>query len=80
MDACGVGALPDAAEYGDPVDANTLAHVAEAVGGLHLPTLAGLGLGNITSIEGVPPAESPSSTAAFIPSGPARNPPRGTGS
>ena len=24
MDACGVGALPDAAEYGDPVDANTL--------------------------------------------------------
>ena len=28
------GALPDAADYGDPPDANTIAHVAEAVGGL----------------------------------------------
>ena len=32
IDACGAGALPDTAAYGDPPDANTLAHVAEAVG------------------------------------------------
>ncbi len=38
LDACGAGALPDAADYGD-AGANTLAHVAEAVGGLDLPAL-----------------------------------------
>jgi phosphopentomutase len=59
MDACGVGALPDAAEYGDPSDANTLAHVAELAGGLELPTLGSLGLGNIVAIQGVPPVERP---------------------
>ena len=31
LDACGAGALPDAADYGDE-GTNTLAHVAEAVG------------------------------------------------
>src|ERR671921_2800911 len=59
IDACGAGALPDAADYGDPPDANTLAHVAEAVGGLRLPTLERLGLGSIVPIEGVPPARDP---------------------
>ena len=50
--------LPDAAEYGD-ADANTLANVAKAVGGLKLPNLGALGLGNIISIPGVPPSRSP---------------------
>jgi phosphopentomutase len=58
IDACGVGALPDAADYGDE-GTNTLAHVAEAVGGLNLPTLAALGLGSILALEGVPPAADP---------------------
>jgi phosphopentomutase len=58
LDACGVGALPDAAEYGD-TGANTLAHVAGATGGLKLPTLARLGLGSITALEGVAPAAAP---------------------
>lgn len=52
LDACGVGALPDAAEYGD-AGTNTLAHLAEAVGGLEVPTLAGLGLGAIVPMAGV---------------------------
>lgn len=52
VDGCGVGALPDAAEYGD-ADANTLAHVADAVGGLHLPILESLGLGCIGEFSGV---------------------------
>ena len=43
-DACGAGALPDAEAYGD-AGANTLVHVARAVGRLDLPVLAGLGLG-----------------------------------
>ena len=72
MDACGVGALPDAAEYGDPVDANTLAHVAEAVGGLDLPTLGSLGLGNITPIEGVPPVDRPVVHGRLHPLGPGK--------
>ncbi len=58
IDACGVGALPDAADYGDE-GANTLAHVGEAVGGLELPTLASLGLGSILALEGVTPAADP---------------------
>jgi len=58
IDACGVGALPDAADYGDE-GANTLVHVAEAVGGLRLPALAALGLGSILALEGVPPAADP---------------------
>jgi phosphopentomutase len=54
LDACGAGALPDADEYGD-AGTNTLRHVAEAEDGLELPTLARLGLGNVTEIPGVPP-------------------------
>jgi phosphopentomutase len=58
IDACGIGALPDAAAYGDE-GTNTLAHVAAAVGGLELPVLASLGLGSILPLAGVPPAVDP---------------------
>jgi phosphopentomutase len=58
IDACGAGELPDAAEYGDS-GANTLLHVAQAVGGLALPTLGELGLGNILALPGVPPSPAP---------------------
>ncbi len=46
LDGLGVGELSDAAAYAD-AGSHTLAHVAEAVGGLSLPTCEGLGLGNI---------------------------------
>lgn len=60
LDSVGIGALPDAAEYGpDDALSNTLANTARAVGGLHLPHLAEIGLGNILPVEGVPPAEHP---------------------
>jgi len=68
MDAVGAGALPDAADYGDE-GTNTLAHVADAVGGLDLPTLAGLGLGNVTPIRGVAPAERPAVHGRLAPLG-----------
>lgn len=58
LDACGVGALPDAADYGD-AGANTLAHLAREAGGLELPALRALGLGSIISLPGVPPAADP---------------------
>jgi len=57
LDSCGVGALPDAALYGD-AGSNSVANTAEAVGGLDLPNLGRLGLGNIVPIEGVPPASA----------------------
>lgn len=46
--------MPDAERYGD-LGADSLGNVARAVGGLRLPLLSELGLGNIASIEGVPP-------------------------
>jgi phosphopentomutase len=72
MDACGCGALPDASEYGDE-GTNTLAHVAEAVGGLELPTLQELGLGNITPIEGVEPSDAPAVHGRLHPLGPGKD-------
>jgi phosphopentomutase len=58
LDACGVGALPDAGDYGD-AGTNTLAHLAQRSGGLDLPTLQALGLGSILELAGVAPAEHP---------------------
>ena len=51
LDGVGAGALPDSADFGD-AGANTLAHVAEAAGGLRLPNLGALGIGNIIPING----------------------------
>lgn len=58
LDSVGIGALPDADKYGDE-ESNTLVHCAKAVGGLKLPNLAGLGLGNILYLPGIPPAVRP---------------------
>ena len=57
-DSFGVGATPDAQEYGD-AGANTLGHMAAAVGGVRAPWLARLGLGSLTRVEGVPPGGMP---------------------
>src|SRR5436309_8004039 len=54
LDAVGAGALPDAADFGDE-GSDTLGNVARAVGGLDLPTLEALGLGNVEPLEGCPP-------------------------
>jgi phosphopentomutase len=58
LDSMGVGELPDATAYGDE-GSNTLANTAQAVGGLSLPHMQKLGLGNIIAIEGVPPYAEP---------------------
>lgn len=58
LDGVGVGELPDAAEYGDK-GSNTLKNTAEVCGGLMLPNLGSLGLGNIVRIKGVTPEASP---------------------
>ena len=71
LDACGVGALPDADSYGD-AGSNTLAHLASEVGGLSLPTLARLGLGSIVPILGVPPEVGPAVYGRLRPLGPGK--------
>src|SRR5215212_10092939 len=54
LDAVGAGELPDAHEYGD-TGSDTLGNVAHAVGGLDLPNLEALGLGNVEPLEGCSP-------------------------
>ncbi|CAN0177131.1 unnamed protein product [Phaeothamnion confervicola] len=61
MDGCGAGTAPDAAEFGDS-GANlgdTLVHTAAAVGGLKIPTLRSLGLGNALNLAGGGPVAEP---------------------
>jgi len=72
LDACGAGELPDAADYGD-AGANTLGHVAQAAGGLDLPTLERLGLGSILPLAGVPPAAQPVLHGRLHPLGPGKD-------
>lgn len=52
LDSLGIGALPDAGDYGD-AGANTLVHIAEEIDGLNLPNLEKLGLGKIEVIPGL---------------------------
>jgi phosphopentomutase len=72
IDACGAGELPDSADYGD-AGANTLGHVAEAAGGLELPVLTGLGLGNIMPLAGAAPAGEPVTHGRLHPLGPGKD-------
>jgi len=58
LDGVGIGAAPDAAKYGDE-GSNSIANVAKVLGGIDLPNLGNLGLGNITPIQGVAPTDHP---------------------
>lgn len=58
LDGVGCGAAPDTDAYGD-TGSDTLGNVARAVGGLSLPNLQALGLGNATDVAGLPPVTSP---------------------
>jgi phosphopentomutase len=57
LDSVGIGALPDAADYGD-VGRNTLGHIAESRA-LRLPKLVSLGLANIAPLAHLAAAASP---------------------
>jgi len=58
LDSVGIGALPDADQFGDE-GSDTLRNTARAVGGLHLANLERLGLGNIHPVAGVPAVDEP---------------------
>src|SRR5918998_961022 len=65
LDGVGAGDAPDAARFGDE-GANTLSNTASAVGGLELPHLRTLGLGNVVEIEGTPPVASPKASYGLM--------------
>ena len=58
LDGVGVGATPDASDYGDE-GTNSIGNTARVLGGINLPNMGRLGLGNITDISGVPPNKKP---------------------
>lgn len=59
IDSMGVGAMPDCKEYNDVLECNTLKNVAQSCGGLNLPNLQKLGLGNIQECSGVCKIKNP---------------------
>lgn len=61
LDGVGAGGAPDAAAFGDE-GSDTLGNTARSVGGLDLPNLGALGLGNLTRIAGVAPVEAPTAS------------------
>lgn len=58
LDGVGCGAAPDTDAYGD-TGSDTIGNVARVSGGLHLPNMQRLGLGNLSEIQGVPPVAHP---------------------
>ena len=57
LDSVGIGAMPDAAEFGD-VGSDTLGNIAKKRH-LHIPNLCRLGLANIKPLPGLSPVERP---------------------
>src|SRR5438034_5513960 len=57
LDGAGIGAMPDAPEWGD-AGSDTFGHICESRA-VRLPNLQGLGLGNIRPLASVPAIESP---------------------
>ena len=58
LDSVGIGQAPDALKYND-VGADTLGNIAKATGGINLPHLEKMGLGNLKEIKGVKAADRP---------------------
>lgn len=65
LDGMGVGDAPDADVYGD-VGTNTLVNMSRVTGGVNIPTLESLGIGNIAPIESVKPVASPRATVGRL--------------
>ena len=58
LDSVGIGQAPDALKYND-VGADTLGNIAKATGGINLPHLEKMGLGNLKEIKGVKAVDRP---------------------
>lgn len=58
LDSLGIGALPDAADYGD-TGTDTLAHIAQSMDEFSIPNLQKLGIANLHALKQVKPVEKP---------------------
>ena len=65
LDGVGIGAAPDAGQYGD-AGSNTLGNLARAVGGLRVPNLERAGLGNVAPLDGVKPHDRPTAACGML--------------
>ena len=64
LDSCGIGAMPDAAAFGDP-GTNTLRACASSEK-LHIPNLLQAGLGNIDGVDYLPKTDAPTGAVARL--------------
>lgn len=62
IDSVGIGEMPDAEKFGDK-GANTLVHTAREAGGLKVPVMNSLGLGDLAPILGTSTVKHPHSYA-----------------
>lgn len=58
LDSVGIGELPDAKDYFDE-GSDTVGNISKAIGGLRLPGMEKIGLGNINGIKGILRSDSP---------------------
>ena len=58
LDSLGIGAMPDAADYGD-VGVDTLGHISDSVEQLNIPNLQRLGLANLHPLRKIKAATAP---------------------
>jgi phosphopentomutase len=63
MDSVGVGSEPDAAKFGDE-GSNTLVHISQKIGGLNIPNMNDMGIGDLADILGTTRVEHPHSYSA----------------
>lgn len=59
IDSMGIGAMPDCEEFGDVKECNTLKNVCEFNGGLDVPVMEAMGLGNIQEFKGIKKTSTP---------------------
>ena len=64
LDSCGIGAMPDAGQFGDG-DVNTL-RSCTATGKLHIPNLIAAGLGNADGVDYLPKTNAPTGAVARL--------------
>ncbi len=65
MDSAGIGAMKDAANFGDE-GTNTFVHTAKECGGLHIPTLEKLGIADLGDVLGTKRVEHPNSYSMIL--------------
>lgn len=53
IDSMGIGAMPDAADFGDDLSCNTIVNISNKENGLNVINLEKFGLGNLADIKGV---------------------------